>query len=142
MNTLNVNLTLRLLLSALVCFLNFGQLQVVAQSGTESAAYEAILAQEFGTYQSGATAIVTKNGEILYRGAIGMADIASGVKASPEHVFRIGSITKQFTAVAILQLEEQGRLSVSDAITNYIPDYPTQGHHITIEHLLTHTFHG
>lgn len=139
MKTLNVNLTLRLLLSVLVCFSNFGQLQVVAQSGTESAAYEAILAQEFGTYQSGATAIVTKNGEILYRGAIGMADIASGVKASPEHVFRIGSITKQFTAVAILQLEEQGRLSVSDAITNYIPDYPTQGHHITIEHLLTHT---
>lgn len=139
MKTLNVNIALRLLLSSFLCFSNFGLLQVVAQSGTESAAYEAILAQEFGTYQSGATAIVTRNGELLYRGAIGMADIELGVKAKPEHVFRIGSITKQFTAVAILQLEEQGRLSVTDPITKYIPDYPTQGHTITIEHLLTHT---
>lgn len=139
MKTLNINLAFRLLLSSLLCFSTYGLSQAIAQSGTESAAYEAILAQEFGTYQSGATAIVTKNGELLYRGAIGMADIALGVKTSPEHIFRIGSITKQFTAVAILQLEEQGRLSVTDPITTYIPDYPTQGHHINIEHLLTHT---
>jgi CubicO group peptidase (beta-lactamase class C family) len=54
-------------------------------------------------------------------------------------IFRLGSITKQFTAVAILMLAEQGKLSVSDEITKYLPDYPTRDHKITIEHLLTHT---
>ena len=54
-------------------------------------------------------------------------------------VFRIGSITKQFTAIAILQLMEQGKLSLQDDITKFIPDYPTQAYKITIENLLTHT---
>lgn len=139
MKTLHPSLILRVLLSSLFLFSSFGMMHLVAQTGTDAEAYETILHQEFGTYSSGATAIVTRNGELLYRGAIGMADIELGVKAKPEHVFRIGSITKQFTAVAILQLEEQGRLSVTDPITKYIPDYPTQGHTITIEHLLTHT---
>jgi CubicO group peptidase (beta-lactamase class C family) len=54
-------------------------------------------------------------------------------------VFRLGSVTKQFTAAAILLLEEDGQLKVTDSITDYLPDYPTNGHTITIEHLLTHT---
>jgi CubicO group peptidase (beta-lactamase class C family) len=54
-------------------------------------------------------------------------------------VFRLGSITKQFTAVAILMLAEQGKLSLQDEITKFLPDYPTQGKTITVEHLLTHT---
>src|SRR5690606_299216 len=61
------------------------------------------------------------------------------VPMRPEMVFRIGSVTKQFTAIAILQLMEQGKLSLQDEITKYIPDYPMHGHSITIEHLLTHT---
>ncbi len=54
-------------------------------------------------------------------------------------VFEIGSITKQFTAVSVLMLMEQGKLSLDDDITKFIEDYPTQGHKITIHHLLTHT---
>lgn len=54
-------------------------------------------------------------------------------------IFRLGSLTKQFTAVCILLLEEQGKLSVKDDILKYLPDYPTHGVNITIEHLLTHT---
>ena len=57
----------------------------------------------------------------------------------PEHVFEIGSITKQFTAIAILMLEEQGKLKVEDEITKFIPDYPTNGKTITIHQLLNHT---
>lgn len=139
MKNLHPSLILRVLLASLFLFSSLGVMHLGAQTGTDAEAYETILHQEFGTYSSGATAIVTRNGELLYRGAIGMADIELGVKAKPEHVFRIGSITKQFTAVAVLQLEEQGRLSVTDPITKYIPDYPTQGRTITIEHLLTHT---
>jgi D-alanyl-D-alanine carboxypeptidase len=53
--------------------------------------------------------------------------------------FRIGSVTKQFTAAAILWLEEQGKLSVADDLTKFLPDFPVGGRHVTIEQLLTHT---
>jgi CubicO group peptidase (beta-lactamase class C family) len=54
-------------------------------------------------------------------------------------VFNVGSVTKQFTAVAVLQLAEQGKLALGDEITKYLPDYPTGGQRITVENLLTHT---
>ena len=62
-----------------------------------------------------------------------------GVPLEPKHVFRLGSITKQFTAVAILMLAEEGKLSLDDDITEHLPGYPTGGHRITIEDLLHHT---
>ena len=58
---------------------------------------------------------------------------------TPETVLRIGSVTKQFTAVSILMLAEQGKLSIQDPIEKFLPGYPTHGHTITVEHLLTHT---
>lgn len=60
------------------------------------------------------------------------------VNLENDFVFEIGSMTKQFTAISILMLEEQGKLKTSDPISKYIPDYPN-GHNITIHHLLTHT---
>ena len=70
---------------------------------------------------------------------MGMANMELGVKMKPENVLEIGSITKQFTAVGILMLEEQGKLSTNDEITKFIPDYPTNGKKITVHHLLNHT---
>ncbi|MBT8286752.1 MAG: serine hydrolase [Flavobacteriaceae bacterium] len=89
--------------------------------------------------QPGATVLISKKGEPLYRKSFGIADLELGVTMKPDHVFELGSITKQFTAVSILMLEEQGKLSLQDEITKYIPDYPTHGHKITIHHLLNHT---
>ncbi len=83
--------------------------------------------------------LVAKNDDVLYRKAFGHANLELGVQLKPEHIFRIGSITKQFTAAAILKLAEEGKLSLNDDVTEYIKDYPTHGHTITIEHLLTHT---
>lgn len=105
----------------------------------ETLPYATYLDEAYAVDGPGATAIVVKDGEVLYRGARGMADLELGVALAPEHVFRLGSITKQFTAAAILLLAEEGKLSVADEITKYLPDYPTHGHTITIEHLLTHT---
>ena len=101
--------------------------------------FDKILAKEFKAEDPGAAAIVVRNGQVIYRKGIGMADLELNIPMQPDHVFRVGSITKQFTAVAILQLMEQGKLALQDEITKFIPDYPTQGHKITIEHLLTHT---
>ena len=98
-----------------------------------------MLAEQFKPNEPGATALVAKNGRIVYKKAFGMADLELAVPMQTDHIFRIGSITKQFTAVAILQIMEQGKLDLQDEITKFIPGYPVQGNKITIEHLLTHT---
>ncbi|MES2776050.1 MAG: serine hydrolase [Bacteroidota bacterium] len=104
-----------------------------------AAGFDKILSAAFKTNETGATALVARKGQVIYKKAFGMASIELGVPMKLDHVFRIGSITKQFTAVAILQLMEQGKLNLQDEITKFIPDYPTQNSKITIEHLLTHT---
>ena len=102
-------------------------------------AYDSMMQEMFKSDGPGGAALIVKDGNILYRKAFGMASLELGVEMKPEHVFRIGSITKQFTACAILKLAEEGKLDLQDDITKYIEDYPTHGYTITIEHLLTHT---
>ncbi len=97
------------------------------------------LAAVYPAGQPGAAAIVVKDGKVLLRKGYGMANLELGVPSSPEMVFELGSVTKQFTAAAILLLQERGKLSVTDDIGKYLPDFPTHGQTITIEHLLTHT---
>lgn len=87
----------------------------------------------------GATVIVMKDGAPVFRKAYGMADVDKNTPMQPEMQLRLGSITKQFTAVAILMLAEQGKLSLQDDVTRFLPDYPSGGKHITIERLLQHT---
>ena len=89
--------------------------------------------------EPGAAVIVVRDGKILFRKGQGMANLELGVQIEPDMVFRLGSITKQFTAVAILMLAEQSKLALDDSIAKFLPDYPTLDHLITIEHLLTHT---
>jgi CubicO group peptidase (beta-lactamase class C family) len=104
-----------------------------------TAEFDKILNDQFKPDGTGCAALVAKESQVIYRKGFGLADLELNVPMRPEMVFRIGSITKQFTAIAILQLMEQGKLSLQDEITSYIPDYPMHGHSITIEHLLTHT---
>jgi len=129
-------LTIMLIMTSFMTGGVFAQTLTQKQLTTE---FDKILTQQFPAGETGCAALVAKNGQIIYRKAFGMADLELNVTMQPEMIFRIGSITKQFTAVAILQLMEQGKLSLQDEITKFIPDYPTQGHSITIEHLLTHT---
>jgi CubicO group peptidase (beta-lactamase class C family) len=82
--------------------------------------------------------LVAHAGEILLSQGYGMANLEHEVPNTPQTKFRIGSVTKQFTATAILKLQEQGLLNVRDSISVYIPDYP-KGERITVHQLLTHT---
>jgi D-alanyl-D-alanine carboxypeptidase len=111
----------------------------VAQKVTTEAQLDAVVASHFKPDGPGAAVLVMRDGKPLLRKGYGLADVELGVAIQPEHVFRVGSITKQFTAVAILQLVEQGKISLDDTITKFFPDYPTHGKTITVEHLLTHT---
>ncbi len=82
--------------------------------------------------------LVSKKGEILLCRGFGNANYEMGIQNTSQTQFRIASLTKPFTAIAILQLQERGVLSVQDPIAKYLPDFP-QGEKITIHHLLTHT---
>ncbi|MGX4640976.1 serine hydrolase [Massilia sp. SYSU DXS3249] len=104
-----------------------------------AAAIDASIGAHYKADEPGATVIVVKDGKTVFRKAYGMADSIGKQAMTPDAVLRLGSITKQFTAVAILMLAEEGKLSLTDDITRFFPDYPTKGKAITVEHLLTHT---
>jgi len=82
---------------------------------------------------------VSRGGRTIYAKGFGWADLENQVQATAETVYQIGSITKQFTAAAILQLVEQGKLSLDDRLTRFFPDWPAPGNQVTIRQLLNHT---
>ena len=86
----------------------------------------------------GAAVLIAQNGEILYQKGFGYANLKNQIPITPQTKFRIGSITKQFTASAILKLQEENLLKVTDRLSKFLPDYP-RGDEVTIHHLLTHT---
>ncbi len=100
---------------------------------------DSLLAPVFKPGTPGAVVLVTKDGRPLLRKAYGMASLELGVPMEPGHILRIGSMTKQFTAAAILMLMERGKLRLDDPISKLLPDFPLQGRTVTVEHLLTHT---
>ena len=110
-----------------------------AQDGDLAAYADELLTRTYPAGEPGAAVLVVKDGKTVLRKGYGLANVELGVPIQPDMVFEIGSVTKQFTAAAILMLAERGLLSVDDEITKHLPDYPTHGQRITIDHLLTHT---
>ena len=90
-----------------------------------------------GTFMG--TVLVARDGAVVFDKAYGMANLELEVPNTPDTKFRLGSITKQFTAAAILLLEERGKLKADDRITTYLPDAPMEWQRITIFNLLTHS---
>jgi len=86
----------------------------------------------------GFAVLTSRNGKVLFNRAYGMADVKGKRANATDTTFRIGSISKQFTAAAILNLQERGKLSVKDPLAKYYPEWPN-GKNITLHHLLTHT---
>jgi len=83
--------------------------------------------------------LVARDGKVVFRKGYGMANVELDVPNEPETRFRLGSITKQFTAAAILLLQERGKLNVTDPICKYFDPCPSAWSEITIHHLLSHT---
>ncbi len=82
---------------------------------------------------------VSKRGRVIYAEAFGVVDKQNATGATPRSVLQIASVTKQFTAAAILRLAERGALSLDDPIDKYVPEFNSRGVTITLRHLLTHT---
>ncbi len=108
------------------------------QAQTNTAAYDAEVQAHFTADAPGGAVLVAQGGKVLYERALGLADVSAKTALTTANQFRIGSVTKQFAAVSILQLAEAGKLQVDDEIQQYV-DFPKKEQPITIRHLLTHT---
>jgi len=113
--------------------------QSVIYSQNFESKIDSLLQEKYQPNAPGATFLISKNGHIVYKKAFGLSNLELNVPMQTENVFEIASMTKQFTAISILMLVEKGKLNLDDEITKFIPDYPTNGHKITVHHLLTHT---
>jgi D-alanyl-D-alanine carboxypeptidase len=99
---------------------------------------DAIVAAAYPADGPGAAVIITRGGETLYRAGRGLADVEARRAIAPQTVFRLGSITKQFTAAVILQLVQEGRISLDDPLSRFLTDYPQPGASATVRQLLNH----
>lgn len=82
---------------------------------------------------------VVVDGEVVFARGYGMANLTHGVPITQDTRFNVGSVAKQFTAFAVALLESRGRLSIDDAVTEYLPELPSFDQQVTLRHLLSHT---
>src|SRR6476646_116237 len=108
----------------------FGVQACFAQNIEPAAAMDREMSAVYQPENPGAAVVVVKNGQVIFRKGYGMANLELQVPMKPEMVFRLASVTKQFTSVAIMMLVEQGKLSLHDDLTKFFPDYPAAGRKI------------
>lgn len=124
----------------ILLFLSIFALNVNGQiSSLEQTKVDSIFRQWNKTTMPGVAIGVIKDGKLIYTKGYGIADLEHDVHITDTTIFYIGSVSKQFTAMCVLLLEEQGKLSLDDNIQKYLPDFPDYGNPITIRHFLTHT---
>ncbi|HEX8772947.1 MAG TPA: serine hydrolase domain-containing protein [Pyrinomonadaceae bacterium] len=137
-------------LPLILFFVLFPADRVPAQSDKDSGPQKSIVKGETGAkldrlltryamYGFSGTVLAAKNGKIILNRGYGLADREHNLPNTTETVFAIGSLTKQFTAAAILQLEAQGKLNTQDFAGKYLGEFPRDKAGITLHHLLTHT---
>ncbi len=129
------------ILYGLLALVSIGAATVTAQSGRAlGARLDAMAGAGVREKRAvGIVAAVVKGHETLLLKAYGEADAESDVPMTVDTVLPIASVTKQFTAAAILQLRDQGKLSLDDDITKWLPDFEARGTQLTLRHLLDHT---
>ena len=107
---------------------------------TKSEKIDKLMSQysEYGQFNG--SVLVANQGKVIYKKGFGMANMEWNIPNQPNTKHRLGSVSKQFTALLILKLVEEGKLTLDKPISNYLPDYPKKtGDVITLHHLLTHT---
>ncbi|MDX1940941.1 MAG: serine hydrolase domain-containing protein [Saprospiraceae bacterium] len=100
---------------------------------------DSLMYQAFKADQPGGALLIMQQNKIIYNNAIGLADLNKKKKLTSRSNFRMASVSKQFTAAAIVLLEKQGKLTLNDHIIKFFPDFTSVGKTITIQHLLTHS---
>ena len=124
------------IVSLVAVFPAFAQSQ---NSNDTSVRVDKVFAQFDKATSPGCALAVIKDGQIIYKRGYGMADLDHDIPIKSDTVFHVASVSKQFTAMAILLLAKQGKLSLDDEVRKHIPELRDFGHKITIRHLLHHT---
>ncbi len=129
----------KIILSAVICiFLSINSTLSFAQDKSNEIDQVMKKYSDFGLFNG--SVLVADNGNIVYKNGFGYANMEWNIPNSPEVKFELGSVTKQFTAALILQLVEEGKLKLTEKISDVLPYYPKEnGNKITIHQLLTHT---
>lgn len=111
-----------------------------ATAQDKAAQINALLQQYADDQQFNGSVLVAEKGKVIFKKGYGLANMEWTIPNTPDTKHRLGSVTKQFTAMAIMQMVQKGKLKLDGKITDYLPDYPkVTGDRITIHHLLTHT---
>jgi CubicO group peptidase (beta-lactamase class C family) len=100
---------------------------------------ETYLNKEFPSNEPGCVVLIAEKGAIIFKKAFGLSNLQSGAKMTTDEIMPIASMSKQFTAASILKLAEQNKISLSDPLQKYIPEFPAKKYTITIENLLAQT---
>ncbi|WP_147296649.1 serine hydrolase domain-containing protein [Flagellimonas nanhaiensis] len=124
------------LISGFVLVFTFTFLACQTDKEVQTNKYDTFLSQVYGRGQFNGNALILKDGKIVFQGAYGIGNIAPIDSLKLNSVFRIGSVSKQFTAMGIMILKDKGKLSYDQDIRDFIPELPYEG--ITIRHLLNH----
>jgi CubicO group peptidase (beta-lactamase class C family) len=128
---------MRVLTTLLAVFLT---IPVFAQLRQPNAAeIDAVFAEVDRTNTPGCSLAITHGGKVIYSRGYGMASLEHGVANSPETVFYIASVSKQFTAATIVLLAEEGKVALDDSVRKYVPELPAYADAITLRHLIHHT---
>ncbi|HET7268666.1 MAG TPA: serine hydrolase domain-containing protein [Oleiagrimonas sp.] len=122
----------------ILAFVAAGVVQAQGLSPQERRAEVDYLMSRYSGEVPGASLLVVKNGKPVVQRAYGYANLENGIKAMPNTDYRLASVTKQFTATAVLLLKQDGKLSLDDSIRKWLPELPPVTAKITIRNLLTH----
>jgi CubicO group peptidase (beta-lactamase class C family) len=133
----NYLMPLKLAIYTTILLLSF---QHAALAQDHAAKIQEVLTLAHKYRQFNGSALVAENGKVIYKGGFGYANMEWQIPNAADTKFRLGSITKQFTALLTLQLVEQGKIKLDGKLSDYLPDYRKDiGEKVTIHHLLTHT---
>jgi CubicO group peptidase (beta-lactamase class C family) len=123
-----------------VFLLALSALVVSAPAQDKAAKIDELMSLYHDYRQFNGSVLVAEHGKVIYKKGFGLANMEWNIPNTPATKFRLGSITKQFTAAVVLQLIEEGKLRLDGRICDYLPEYPKKsGERVTIHQLLTHT---
>src|SRR5437868_10501176 len=124
-------------MGVLLCLFSFVATSFAAEPSFEEEATRRLREATSGD-SAGLAVLIARDGKIVFQGGFGLADIEKKTPVTAETKFRIGSVTKQFTAAAMLRLAQEKKLSLDDTLDKYFPDFP-KASGVKLRQLLNHT---
>lgn len=135
----NIKPYLICLLILLTNTININAQEMALLRAKQSDKVDKLLAKYCKPYEPGITVSIIKDGSIVYKKGLGIANLEYGIPITPSTVFHVASVSKQFTVFSILLLEQEGKLSIDDDIRKYLPEIADYGYKITLRNLANHT---